>query len=209
MFRMPFRRQPQEPRKNYVVPSLQTERVYLRFPLLDDYIEWAKLRTQSRAFLEPWEPLWPSDAHTLDRYKAHLERYMEGRRTGQYYVFFTFDSKTDDLIGGISLGNIRRGVVQSGQIGYWCGEKFAGQGFMRDSLELMVDFAFQQLKLHRLEAASIPTNMRSIRLLEKCGFSKEGLLKAYVKIHGEWQDHVLYALLETEWPIQAGESEAL
>ena len=74
---------------------------------------------------------------------------------------------------------------------------------MHESLELMIDFSFQQLKLHRLQAASVPTNTRSIALLEKCGFVREGLMRAYVKIHGEWQDHYLYSLLETERPIKS------
>lgn len=206
MFKMPFRKQ----RRNKVQSIiLRSERVYIRFPVLDDYYAWAKLRTESRTFLEPWEPHWPIDACTLQRYRDHLVRYSNGRKNGSFYVFFIFSSETDDLIGGISLGNIRRGVVQSGEIGYWCGEQYSGHGFMHASLELLVDFAFQQLMLHRLEAASIPTNMRSIRLLEKCGFIREGLLRAYVRIQGEWKDHCLYSLLETERPMKSTESEAL
>ncbi|AQT44450.1 GNAT domain [Bartonella apihabitans] len=203
MFKMPFRRQPHRQQEKIHLPNLKAEHIYLRFPMLDDYQEWATLRTESRAFLEPWEPLWPADAHTLIRYKSHLDRYIEGRKNGQFFVFFVFLNETNHLIGGISLGNIRRGVVQSGEIGYWCGEKYSGHGFMHESLELMIDFSFQQLKLHRLQAASVPTNTRSIALLEKCGFVREGLMRAYVKIHGEWQDHYLYSLLETERPIKS------
>ncbi|OLY47980.1 ribosomal-protein-alanine N-acetyltransferase [Bartonella apis] len=198
MFKMPFRRQPHKQQEKIRLPNLKAKDVYLRFPMIDDYKEWAAVRTESRPFLEPWEPLWPEDAHTLTRYKNHLERYIEGRKNGQFFVFFVFLNDNNNLIGGISLGNIRRGVVQSGEIGYWCGEKYSGHGFMHESLELMVDFAFQQLKLHRLQAATIPTNIRSISLLEKCGFVREGLMRSYVKIHGEWQDHYLYSLLETE-----------
>lgn len=202
MFKMPFRRQPLKRQEKIRLPNLKSKHIYLRFPMLDDYEEWAKLRTESRTFLEPWEPLWPSDAHTLERYKFHLERYIEGRKNGQFFVFFVFSNENNRLIGGISLGNIRRGVVQTGEIGYWCGEKYSGHGFMHESLELMIDFAFQQLKLHRLLAASIPTNKRSIALLEKCGFVREGLMRSYVKIHGQWQDHYLYSLLENERPIK-------
>lgn len=209
MFKMPFRMPRRRLLKRGLMPQLCAENVYLRFPLLDDYEAWAKLRIESRTFLEPWEPLWSADACTLLRYKGHLERYFRGRKNGDFYVFFIFSTKTNNLIGGISLGNIRRGVVQSGEIGYWCGEKHSGKGLMHEGLELMIDFAFQQLKLHRLEAASIPTNIRSIRLLEKCGFTREGLLRAYVKIRGEWQDHYLYSLLETERPLKSIESEAL
>lgn len=203
MLKMPFWRQPQKlPEKNRL-PNLKSQHIYLRFPMLDDYNEWARLRTESRDFLEPWEPLWPNDAHTLKRYKEHLARYIEGRKNGLFFVFFVFSNETNNLIGGISLGNIKRNVVQSGEIGYWCGKKYSGHGFMHESLELMIAFAFQQLKLHRLVAAAIPTNIRSIALLEKCGFAREGLMRACVKIHGDWQDHYLYSLLKTERPLES------
>lgn len=183
-------------------PTLQSSKIQLRFPEKVDYAHWSKLRLESRLFLEPWEPLWPDNAHTYDTFKNHLIRFQKNRHDKSDFVFFIFENETNELIGGISLGNIRRGVVQNAQIGYWCGEKFSGRGFMRESLKLMIEFAFKYLKLHRLEAVVLPINIRSICLLERCGFMKEGQLRSCVKINGEWQDHVLYALLATDEPAQ-------
>src|SRR5690606_5715640 len=117
---------------------------------------------------------------------------------GTGIAFLIFEKSTRDLAGGISIGNIRRGVAQSAQIGYWMGERFAGHGMMLEALGLVVPFAFDTLRLHRIEAACIPRNNRSSRLLEKAGFQREGLLRSYLRINGSWQDHYLYALIAEE-----------
>lgn len=178
--------------------SLTGKRVFLRAPMLDDYEQWSELRARSEKFLKPWEPSWPFNALSLGHYRSLVKYYNEGRSKQTYLMFFVFERQNNLLIGGISLGNIRKGVVQSGQIGYWCGAEFAGQGYMMDGLCLLIAHAFKELKLHRLEAAVIPANERSIKLLERCGFKKEGLLRSYVKINDQWEDHLLYALLETD-----------
>ena len=92
-----------------------------------------------------------------------------------------------------TLGNIRRGVTQSGQVGYWIGERHGGKGLMREAVKLVCEYGFSYNGLHRLEAACIPGNTRSVRLLEASGFEREGLLRSYLKINGTWQDHFLYA----------------
>ncbi len=97
------------------------------------------------------------------------------------------------MLGGITLGHIRYGVAMNGHIGYWMGAQHAGKGLMQDAVLALVTYAFERLGLHRLEAACIPGNERSIRVLEKTGFTREGLLKSYLKINGEWQDHLLFA----------------
>src|SRR5690606_1446206 len=95
--------------------------------------------------------------------------------------FFVFEKAEGRLAGGISLSNIRHGVAQSASIGYWMGERYAGKGLMHEALRLIIPFAFEQLRLHRLEAACIPSNTRSMRLLEKAGFQREGLLRSYLR----------------------------
>ena len=87
-----------------------------------------------------------------------------------------------------------------GTIGYWMGERYAGQGAMFDALQCVIPFAFTTLRLHRLEAACIPSNKRSVRLLEKAGFQREGLLRSYLCINGSWHDHYLYARIVGETP---------
>lgn len=190
MIGLPFRR------SNMTV--LRGQRVHLREPMMSDYAGWASLREQSRAFLTPWEPTWPDDDLTRGAFRLRIRRVQEEMADGTAYPFFVFRNSDKQLMGGITLGNIRRGVGQSGMIGYWSGAPHAGKGYMTEALSLVIPFAFDQLRLHRIEAACIPHNTRSIRLLEKAGFQREGLLRSYLKINGFWQDHLLFALIESD-----------
>lgn len=167
--------------------------VHLRHPELADHEQWAALRAESAQFLQPWEPVWPRGDLTRPAFRARLRRYAGEIRAGTGFPFFVVRNSDEALLGGITLGNIRRGVAQNGQIGYWIGEKFAGRGFMSEAVALVCEYAFARTGLHRLEAACIPGNSKSIRLLEKNGFQREGVLRAYLKINGRWRDHVLYA----------------
>lgn len=167
--------------------------VGLRHPEFCDYGEWSNLRAESAEFLQPWEPRWPRDDLSRLSFRSRLRRYAGEINNGTGFPFFLARLSDNALLGGITLGHIRRGVSQSGQIGYWIGEKYAGQGYMREGLELLCEFAFSRHGLHRLEAACIPSNERSVRLLEKAGFEREGHLRSYLKINGSWQDHTLYS----------------
>jgi ribosomal-protein-alanine N-acetyltransferase len=187
MFGLPFFRRE--------FPALKGKRVRLRPPESDDYREWAALRGASRAFLEPWEPRWAHNELERSAWRRRVKRYQADFTNGHAMAFFIFENASGHLVGGITLGNIRHGVAQSAQIGYWIGEKFAGQGLMLEALLLLCDHAFDTLRLHRIEAACIPDNLRSIRVLEKAGFRREGLLRSYLRINGEWHDHYLYALI--------------
>ena len=177
-------------------PELAGERVYLRHPSFVDHHEWARLRADSRDFLTRWEPTWPPDDLGRQAYKARVRRYQNDIQEGVGYPFFIFSQSERRLLGGVTLGNVRRGVAQSAQIGYWLGHQHAGRGLMLDALGLIIPFAFDGLRLHRLEAACIPENTRSIRLLEKAGFAREGLLQSYLKINGQWRDHLLFSRIE-------------
>ncbi|MET0170404.1 MAG: GNAT family protein, partial [Aliihoeflea sp.] len=163
-----------------------------------DHAEWAQLREESRAFLEPWEPRWPSDDLDYAAWKQRLKRYNREAAAGTGQAFMILESAGGQLVGGISIGNIRHGVAQSAQIGYWMGERFAGRGLMQAAMKLALAHGFDTLKLHRLEAACIPDNARSIRVLENAGFRREGLLRSYLRINGAWRDHLLYALIASE-----------
>jgi ribosomal-protein-alanine N-acetyltransferase len=160
-----------------------------------DYGEWATLREKSRGFLVPWEPTWPTDDLTRGAFRRRLKRYAEDQRTDQAYAFFIFRKDDNVLVGGLTLANVRRGVAQAGSLGYWLGEPYVRRGYMTAAVNALVPFSFATLKLHRLEAACIPTNVASIRLLEKCGFKREGHAREYLCINGVWQDHLLYARL--------------
>jgi ribosomal-protein-alanine N-acetyltransferase len=104
----------------------------------------------------------------------------------------------DQLLGGCTLSNVRRGVTQGCALGYWIGERFARQGHMFDAVRALIPFVFSTLGLHRIEAACLPTNEASQNLLAKAGFRREGLARKYLQINGEWRDHVLFALLEDD-----------
>ena len=182
------------------LPAVTGDGVVLRAPQMADYAEWAALREASRTFLVPWEPTWPADDLTRGAFRRRLKRYAEDLRTDQAYPFFIFRAENDVLVGGLTLANIRRGVAQAGSLGYWIGARFARQGHMSAAVRALIPFAFGALRLHRLEAACIPTNAASIRLLEKTGFQREGYARQYLCINGIWQDHVLYARLAGDSP---------
>ncbi len=178
-------------------PSLRVdgEGVYLRPPRGSDFAEWRDLRAQSREFLQPWEPTWAEDDLTRAAFRRRLAAYQRDRETGAAYSFLVFRQKDDVLTGGITLSNIRRGVAQMGTVGYWCGRPFARQGQTIAAVRALTQFAFRRLGLHRLEAACVPQNVPSRRLLSGAGFIEEGEARAYLKINGVWRDHVLFGLV--------------
>ncbi|MFP5512094.1 MAG: GNAT family N-acetyltransferase [Alphaproteobacteria bacterium] len=178
---------------------LDGPRCYIRPPLPRDWREWADLRAASRDFLTPWEPTWPADALTRTAFSRRLRRQAQEWRDDLGYSFLIFDRGTDALVGGLGLTNIRRGVAQMGTLGYWAGQPYARNGYVSGGTRLVLEFAFGQLGLHRVEAACLPTNLPSRGLLEKVGFGHEGYARGYLRIDGAWRDHVLYAILREEW----------
>ena len=163
---------------------------------MTDHPEWAALREASREFLIPWEPTWPADDLTRSAFRRRIRRYSEDIRTDQGYAFLVFRKSDSVLVGGLTLANIRRGVAQAGSLGYWMGLPYVRQGYMTAAVHAIIPFALEKLRLHRLEAACIPTNAGSIRLLEKNGFIREGYAREYLCINGIWQDHLLFARLK-------------
>jgi ribosomal-protein-alanine N-acetyltransferase len=182
------------------LPTIEGEGVTLRLPQTAEFEEWAALRTASRDFLTPWEPSWPADDLTRAAFRRRLKRYAEDWRTDQSYAFFIFRKQDNLLLGGLTLANVRRGVAQAGSIGYWLGMRFARNGYMTAAVKGVLPFCFETLRLHRVEAACIPTNTASIRLLERCGFLREGYARQYLCINGVWQDHLLFARLRDDAP---------
>jgi [ribosomal protein S5]-alanine N-acetyltransferase len=178
------------------LPVVSGDGVFLRTPQMSDFPEWAEMRERSRSFLTPWEPVWPDDDLTRSAFRRRLKRYGEDIRNDLAYPFLLFRRADNALLGGLTLTNIRRGVAQAGSLGYWIGEPVAGQGHMTRGVKALIPFAFGALRLHRIEAACIPTNQPSMRLLERTGFKREGYAREYLCINGVWQDHLLYARLQ-------------
>jgi ribosomal-protein-alanine N-acetyltransferase len=177
---------------------IRADGLYLRQPIAADHAQWAELREASRAFLEPWEPQWPKDDLERAAFRRRIKRYQREVRDDQGYPFFLFSAGDDRLLGGLTLSYIRRGVTQSCSLGYWMGAPHAGKGHMTRAVKAVIPFVFGTLRLHRIDAACLPTNQASIRLLEKVGFTREGYARRYLCIAGDWRDHYLYALLSDD-----------
>ena len=177
-------------------PVLQTKRIYLVHPHLSHFEKWIGLRTKNQNFLKAFEPAWAHDHLSLSFYKKRLirQKHEMANRRGQF--FFIFD-QTHHLLGGINLNNVQFGAAYHADLGYWLGEEFQGNGFMSETLQLIINHAFSKLELKRLNAACLPDNQRSINLLLKNGFEEEGYAKAYLQINGIWRDHRLFGLVNT------------
>ncbi len=177
---------------------LPGERVYLRPPRSSDWRQWSALREESREFLEPWEPKWSADSLTRRAFRRRVRLYNADWRRDQGAAFLIFRREDHALLGGITLSNVRRGVVQSGTLGYWIGAPHAQKGYMSEALGAVLNDAFGRLALHRVEAACLPENEASRRLLTKLGFEEEGYAREYLRINGAWRDHVLFAILRRD-----------
>jgi [ribosomal protein S5]-alanine N-acetyltransferase len=178
--------------------ELEGDNHLLRLPRYGDYNQWQRLRSDSRRFLEPWEPTWRHDELTEGSFRSRVIRGKQEYSSGQAVPLFIFDKLDMTLLGGVTIGYIRRGAAQSCMIGYWMGERHSGKGHMFAALQLVIPYIFVGLELHRIEAACIPDNDRSMRLLEKAGFQREGYLRGYLKINGQWRDHVMFSRLESD-----------
>ena len=182
-------------------PVLQGEGVYLRYPRYTDHVAWSEVRRASRDFLVPWEPTWPPDELTRGAFRRRIRRYNNEIKADTAYPFFVFRDGDDALVGGCTLSNVRRGVCQSASVGYWIGAEHARKGYMSAAVRALIPFVFEVLGLHRLEAACIPDNEPSRRLLHTLGFREEGRARSYLQINGQWRDHILFALLEDDPPV--------
>jgi ribosomal-protein-alanine N-acetyltransferase len=174
---------------------LEGSGVRLRPHRASDFQEWAALREDSRAFLQPWEPTWPADDLTRGAYRRRLAAYAQDMERGVAYPFLVFRRADNVMVGGITLSNVRRGVAQMGSIGYWVGRTHIRQGHTVDAVRAVTRFCFERLRLHRVEAACIPTNVASRGVLERAGFRHEGLARDYLMIDGTWRDHLLFGLI--------------
>lgn len=174
---------------------LEGSAVRLRPHRASDFAEWASLREGSRDFLQPWEPTWPADDLTRSSYKRRLGAYAQDMDRGSAYPFLVFRRGDNALVGGITLSNIRRGVAQMGSIGYWIGQPFTRRGYTVDAVRAVTSFCFGKLRLHRVEAACLPSNTASQAVLRSAGFQHEGLATDYLRINGVWRDHMLFGLV--------------
>ena len=172
------------------------KKVFLRFPKMKDWSEWAELRQKSRKFLQPWEPSWPKNYLTKNFFRQFVDDTYLLVKNKTSYTFFIFHNKSNLLMGGINLTNLKEDNYKSITLGYWMGIDYAGKGYMKDSINSISDFCFNSLKLNRIEAACLSNNTASKLVLIKSGFIVEGYAKKYLKINGKLQDHILFAKIK-------------
>jgi len=178
-----------------ISPDLQGKNILLRPPQYKDWKEWSGLREENMSYLKPWEPTW--NIHELERsnFVKRVRFFEKLSINDEAYSFFIFEKSNLKLIGEININNVQRGVVQSCSIGYWISENKVGLGLMSEALFLVKKFIFDELELHRIEAACLRNNKRSLNTLKKNFFNIEGTAKKYLKINGEWQDHILLSCI--------------
>jgi ribosomal-protein-alanine N-acetyltransferase len=177
---------------------LEGPRVLLRPPVTRDVRAWVALRQASAAFLQPWEPTWPPDGASAAAFHRRRLQVKEDWRAQTGYGFLIFSRDGAEMLGGITLSNVRLGVARTGSLGYWVGAGYARNGYMTEAVRCVLDYSFGPLQLHRVEAACLPNNEASRGLLLKCGFREEGLARDYLKINGRWSDHVTFGILGTD-----------
>jgi ribosomal-protein-alanine N-acetyltransferase len=179
-------------------PKIETERMTLRLPQHNDWKAWAELRVASAEHLTPWEPVWAEDHLTRKAFTNRVYWAQRAETQGTALPMLLIRRGDQQLLGAITLDNIRRGPAQAGTIGYWVGKPFIRRGYMREAVLAMVHQAFTMLDLSRIESACLPENLASRGVLEKSGFKYEGVAQSYLQIGGRWRNHVLYSSLRND-----------
>lgn len=182
-------------------PVIHGDGLLLRTPRQADYAAWHALRSASRTFLAPFEPLWTEVDLNARNFTARVKRNRRESLEGTEHAFFIFARKETKwvLVGGLTLSNIRRRAFQNVTLGYWMGADYAGKGIMTRAVALVLPFVFDTLDLHRIEAACLPDNMASRRVLASNGFLPIGIAEHYLQINGAWRDHMLFALTREQY----------
>jgi ribosomal-protein-alanine N-acetyltransferase len=174
---------------------VETERMTLRLPEHADWRQWSEVREASAAFLITWEPVWSMDHLSRRAFTNRVYWAQRAEAQGTALPMLLIRRADQQLLGALTLDNIRRGPAQTGTYGYWIGQPYARQGYMREAILALTHHAFTRMDLSRLEAACLPENAASRGVLEKCGFKYEGVAQSYLQINGRWRNHVLYANL--------------
>lgn len=175
-----------------------SEHIYIRLLEEEDAEELTALHVKNRDFFKLYSGTRDEEFYSLEYQLASIRKSVEQHKNGERFSFGIYLKSTDELIGSIGLSEIMRGPLQSCFIGYSLDKEHNGKGYMTEAVKLAVDFAFKELKLHRIEAGVMPHNLGSIRVLEKAGFHKEGIARKNVHINGRWEDHQVLAIISEE-----------
>ncbi len=173
---------------------LETTRFLLRPAVTEDYAPWSEVRYRNYQYLKPFEPAWPERSLEKDFFQRRISRLQEDWLFDRAYAFLIFDIESQNLIGGININNVTRGAAQYAALGYWLSEEEQGRGAMTEAAHAVLTYAFKDLHLSRMNAATLEHNVKSRAMLKRLGFCEEGFAKKYIQIDGRRQDHVLYGL---------------
>jgi ribosomal-protein-alanine N-acetyltransferase len=181
--------------------TLLGRRVLLRPLNVNDFPAWSEVRTRNGDWLLRWEPRrlpgQPDVTTDRDAFSVRCSARERERQLGTGYGFGLFVEGR--FAGEINLSSIQRGPFQSAYVGYWIDEAEAGNGYTPEALVVLARFAFDDLRLHRIQVAIIPRNVSSRRVVEKLKVRDEGIAERYLEINGVWEDHVRYAITTEEW----------
>ncbi len=172
---------------------------YLRTLTVEDAEDMVRILVKNRDYWAIYEPRHRDSYFTIAVQREKIRESIYQARENREYSFGIFSHDSNQLIGHISIYSIKRLPFLSALVGYSMDEEFIGRGIASEAVRLITTFGFEQLRLHRVEAYVAPDNVGSLRVLEKAGFEKEGLLKQFLFINGEWKDHYYYALLEQDF----------
>lgn len=183
------------------------KRVILRPLVASDFGEWSEVRQRCRDWLLKWEPQrimgQPDPSVDREAFAVRCSARERERQLGAGYGFGIFVD--GHFAGEININSVHRGPFQNAYVGYWIDEARAGQGYMPESVVVVCRYAFEELRLHRLQIAIIPRNTASRRVVEKLDLRNEGIAERYLEINGEWEDHVRYAITAEEWDLRRDE----
>lgn len=182
---------------------LETNRLVLRPPRSSDVGRVRRALRENETHLRPWSaaPAHGEDPASLTSVSNTILRERSEWKAGQTFALLVLTREDEDLVvGRIALGGVHRGAFQNAYLGYWIDAEHQSRGLMTEAVLAATSFAFASAKLHRVQAAVVPGNRASQRVLEKAGYRQEGLARRYLCIAGAWDDHLLYAVTVEEWP---------
>jgi [ribosomal protein S5]-alanine N-acetyltransferase len=180
---------------------LYGKRLMLRPLTPGDFAQWTEVRVRNEDWLVPWEPQrsprLPDPTRSRDAFSARCAGRDRERQAGTAYGFGVFVGAA--FVGEVNLNNVIRGAMQSATVGYWIDRDHAGHGYIAESVVMAARFAFEEVRLHRLEICIVPRNTNSRRVMEKLRIREEGVAERYLEINGVWEDHVRYGFTAEEW----------
>ncbi|HEY3595003.1 MAG TPA: GNAT family protein [Polyangiaceae bacterium] len=191
-----------EPVSISIGAQLEGKRLILRAPKATDIADLRSLLIRNASHLRPWSPSPPPGTNPVGftELGRSIARHRRDWKAGTGFVFVAvLRERREPIVGRVALTSVTRGPFQSAQLGYWMDFTHLGRGFMTEAVELVLGFAFEWLSLHRLQAAVMPTNAPSRRILTGRGFREEGLAERYLLIGERWEDHLLYGLTSEDW----------